>query len=46
VDVEAIVLRYTQMLEEMVREYPDQYFWQHRRWRRQPPDTPPHLREP
>jgi len=45
-DVDAIVLRYTQMLEERVREYPDQYFWQHRRWRRQPPDTPPHLREP
>ena len=45
-DVDAIVLRYTQMLEARVREYPDQYFWQHRRWRRQPPDTPPHLREP
>jgi Kdo2-lipid IVA lauroyltransferase/acyltransferase len=45
-DVDAIVLRYTQMLEAMIREYPDQYFWQHRRWRRQPPDTPPHLREP
>jgi KDO2-lipid IV(A) lauroyltransferase len=46
VDVDAIVLRYTQMLEDMIREYPEQYFWQHRRWRRQPPDTPPHLREP
>lgn len=45
-DVDAIVLRYTQMLEARVREYPEQYFWQHRRWRRQPPDTPPHLREP
>lgn len=45
-DVDAIVLRYTQMLEAKVREYPEQYFWQHRRWRRQPPDTPPHLREP
>lgn len=45
-DVDAIVLRFTQMLEDKVREYPDQYFWQHRRWRRQPPDTPPHLREP
>lgn len=45
-DVDAIVLRYTQMLEDRIREYPDQYFWQHRRWRRQPPDTPPHLREP
>lgn len=45
-DIDAIVVRYTQMLEDMVREYPEQYFWQHRRWRRQPPDTPPHLREP
>jgi KDO2-lipid IV(A) lauroyltransferase len=45
-DIDAIVLRYTQILERLVREYPEQYFWQHRRWRRQPPDTPPHLREP
>jgi Kdo2-lipid IVA lauroyltransferase/acyltransferase len=45
-DIDAIVQRYTQMLEARVREYPEQYFWQHRRWRRQPPDTPPHLREP
>jgi KDO2-lipid IV(A) lauroyltransferase len=45
-DVDAIVLRFTQMLEVKVRQYPDQYFWQHRRWRRQPPDTPLHLREP
>ena len=45
-DVDAIVLRFTQMLEARIREYPAQYFWQHRRWRRQPPDTPPHLREP
>lgn len=45
-DIDAIVLRYTQMLEAKVREFPEQYFWQHRRWRRQPPDTPPHLREP
>lgn len=45
-DIDAIVLAYTQMLEHYVRQYPDQYFWQHRRWRRQPPDTPTHLREP
>ncbi|MEY4957698.1 MAG: hypothetical protein RL409_1955 [Gemmatimonadota bacterium] len=46
VDIDAIVLRYTQILERLIRTYPEQYFWQHRRWRRQPPDTPPHLREP
>ena len=45
-DIDAIVLSYTEMLEAYVRKYPAQYFWQHRRWRRQPPDTPPHLREP
>ncbi len=45
-DVDAIVLSYTQTLERYIRRYPAQYFWQHRRWRRQPPDTPPHLREP
>lgn len=45
-DVDALVRRYTQVLERFVTRYPEQYFWQHRRWRRQPPDTPPHLREP
>jgi len=45
-DIDAIVLAYTQRLEAYVREYPEQYFWQHRRWRRQPADTPAHLREP
>jgi KDO2-lipid IV(A) lauroyltransferase len=44
--VDATVLNYTQMIERYVRRYPEQYFWQHRRWRRQPADTPPHLREP
>lgn len=45
-DIDNIVLAYTQRLEAYVREYPEQYFWQHRRWRRQPADTPAHLREP
>lgn len=45
-DVDAIVARYTATLEKWVRRYPEQYFWHHRRWRRQPPDTPPELREP
>ena len=45
-DIDAIVLAYTQRLERYVRRFPAQYFWQHRRWRRQPPDTPPHLGEP
>jgi len=45
-DVDAIVARFTQTLEKWVRAVPAQYFWQHRRWRRQPPDTPPELRDP
>jgi len=45
-DVDAIVARYTQLLEKWVRVAPAQYFWQHRRWKRQPPDTPPELRDP
>lgn len=45
-DVDALVLAFTQKLEVMIRKYPEQYFWHHRRWRRQPADTPMHLREP
>ena len=45
-DVEAMVAIYTRRLEDWVRRHPEQYFWQHRRWRHQPADTPPHLREP
>lgn len=45
-DVDAIVATYTEHLEKWVRLVPAQYFWQHRRWRRQPPDTPPELRDP
>ena len=45
-DVDRIVAKYTGILESWVRRYPEQYFWHHRRWRRQPPDTPPELRDP
>jgi KDO2-lipid IV(A) lauroyltransferase len=45
-DIDATVVNYTRVLESWVRRHPEQYFWQHRRWRHQPPDTPPHLREP
>jgi KDO2-lipid IV(A) lauroyltransferase len=31
-DVEAGVKRVTSFIEERVRERPDEYFWQHRRW--------------
>jgi KDO2-lipid IV(A) lauroyltransferase len=45
-DVDAIIHRFTEQLERVVRRAPGQYFWQHRRWKHQPPDTPAHLREP
>jgi KDO2-lipid IV(A) lauroyltransferase len=35
--VKAITQRYTSSLEAMVRRYPEQYFWLHRRWKHQPP---------
>ena len=45
-DVDAIVAGFTSALERVVRQHPEQYFWHHRRWKRQPPDTPPELRDP
>ena len=45
-DIDATVARYSQVLERLVREHPEQYFWQHRRWKGQPADTPSHLKEP
>lgn len=45
-DVDATVAEHTRVLEEWVRRYPEQYFWHHRRWRRQPADTPANLRDP
>jgi KDO2-lipid IV(A) lauroyltransferase len=45
-DVDRLVCRYTETLERWVRVAPEQYFWHHRRWKRQPEDTPPELRDP
>ncbi|MDQ2889391.1 MAG: lysophospholipid acyltransferase family protein [Gemmatimonadota bacterium] len=45
-DIDAVVASYTGILERWVRTAPEQYFWHHRRWRRQPDDTPPALRDP
>lgn len=45
-DVDATTRRFTAVLERWVRRYPGQYLWAHRRWKRQPADTPPELREP
>ena len=45
-DVDAILNAYSRLLEQYVRAAPEQYFWQHRRWKRQPANTPPELRDP
>jgi KDO2-lipid IV(A) lauroyltransferase len=34
--VPAITQRFTTALEGMIRRYPEQYFWLHRRWKHQP----------
>jgi KDO2-lipid IV(A) lauroyltransferase len=45
-DVDAIVAAYTNTLERWIRRTPEQYFWHHRRWKHQRPDTPPELGDP
>jgi KDO2-lipid IV(A) lauroyltransferase len=45
-DVDAIVAGYTSTLERWIRRAPEQYFWHHRRWKHQRPDTPPELGDP
>jgi KDO2-lipid IV(A) lauroyltransferase len=45
-DVDRIVADYTATLERWVRRTPEQYFWHHRRWKHQQPNTPPELGDP
>jgi KDO2-lipid IV(A) lauroyltransferase len=33
--------RFTAVIEETVRRYPDQWLWVHRRWKTRPPGDPP-----
>ena len=35
-DINQITQAYTSILERYVREYPEQYFWFHRRWKTRP----------
>jgi KDO2-lipid IV(A) lauroyltransferase len=40
-DVQADTQRVHSALEEVIREYPDQWLWIHRRWKTRPPGEPP-----
>jgi KDO2-lipid IV(A) lauroyltransferase len=35
-DARLLTQRYTKALEDVIRRYPDQYLWLHRRWKHQP----------
>jgi KDO2-lipid IV(A) lauroyltransferase len=45
-DVDRIVADCTAVLERWVRRAPGQYFWHHRRWKHQRPNTPKELGDP
>ena len=45
-DIDRIVTDYTVALERWVRRAPEQYFWHHRRWKHQRPNTPKELGNP
>lgn len=34
--VESLTARYTKAMEDIIRLYPEQYFWMHRRWKTRP----------
>ncbi len=36
-DVVTNTQRFTRVIEDMIRRYPDQWFWVHRRWKTRPP---------
>jgi Kdo2-lipid IVA lauroyltransferase/acyltransferase len=40
-DIEANTALFTKVIENYVRQYPDQWLWVHRRWKTRPPGQPP-----
>jgi KDO2-lipid IV(A) lauroyltransferase len=39
-DIIANTARFTEVIEDVVRRYPDQWLWVHRRWKTRPPGQP------
>ena len=44
-DIRESTQRFTRMVENYVRRYPDQWLWLHRRWKERPPGEPPIYRD-
>jgi KDO2-lipid IV(A) lauroyltransferase len=40
-DIRENTQRFQKAIEEMVRKYPGQWLWAHRRWKTRPPGEPP-----
>ena len=40
-DIVANTAKFTNAMEEIIRQYPDQWLWVHRRWKTRPPGEPP-----
>jgi KDO2-lipid IV(A) lauroyltransferase len=40
-DVHANTQKFTKIIEDYVRQYPEQWLWVHRRWKARPPGEPP-----
>jgi Kdo2-lipid IVA lauroyltransferase/acyltransferase len=45
-EIDRILRESTAALERIVRRTPEQYFWHHRRWKHQRPNTPTHVGDP
>ena len=39
-DIRALMVAYTRVLEAAILKDPDQYFWQHKRWKKRPAEEP------